>query len=141
LPYVGYRTGSITAGGFNNNGKLDLAVASEYNLGELSVFSGNGNGTFSPVQTILLDNYPSTLTEADLDGNGTLDLVTALPALGKVDVIYGEGNGRFSAPQGFRAGYRPLAVTVADVNGDGIPELITANQHGGNVGVLLGRRT
>jgi hypothetical protein len=100
---------------------------------------GNGNGTFDKVQEIALNGFPSTLTAADLNGDGTLDLVTAVPSTGEVDVLYGTGKGTFYAPLTFRAGYHPVAVTVADVDGDGIPDLITANQHGGNVGVLLGQ--
>jgi VCBS repeat protein len=73
-----------------------------------------------------------TLTAADLDGDGHIDLVTPNEGLGTVSILFGDGHGHFAhAPQSpIAAGPEPFSATVADVNGDGRPDIIIANYSG-----------
>jgi hypothetical protein len=65
----------------NGDGKLDLAVAdSNYDRGgssQLSVFLGNGDGTFQPRTDYLTGFGPRTVVAGDFNGDGRLDLATA----------------------------------------------------------------
>src|SRR5215471_18711747 len=67
---------SVAVGDFNNDGKLDLAVACEF-LSTVSVMLGNGDGTFQPRQDFATETEPISVAVADLNGDGKLDVVTA----------------------------------------------------------------
>jgi len=72
---------AITAGDFNGDGKDDLATASfeSIDTGKISVFLGNGNGSFSEAQNFEVDQpifLTAGLTARDINNDGKDDLVT-----------------------------------------------------------------
>ncbi len=81
---------------------------------------------------------PTALAVADVNGDGTPDLVIVNKSNSTVNVLLGNGDGTFQDPLTVATGAGPTAVTVADVNGDGNPDLITADSDGNTVSVLLG---
>src|SRR6267143_5400659 len=125
-PSVGSNPTSVTAGDFNGDGKLDLAVT---NLGSnnVSVLLGNGDGTFQAAVSYSAGTDPRSVTSGDFNGDGKLDLVTANGGSSRVSVLLGNGDGTFQAAVSYFAGYFPLSVTSGDFNGDGIPDLAVAN--------------
>jgi hypothetical protein len=83
----------------------------------------------------------SSITLADLNGDGIPDLVAANGGTGRVLVYLGLGDGQFGSElnggAGFGAGSEPVGVSVADVNGDGRPDLIVANELSNDVSILI----
>ena len=67
--------GSVATGDLNHDGKLDVAVASTgIGLPGTRILLGRGDGSFdSPVE---ISQPPFNLALGDVDGNGTLDLVS-----------------------------------------------------------------
>src|SRR5262249_22957826 len=136
----------LTAGDFNGDGQLDVAV-SETVLGggaspnEIDVLPGNADGTFGPsVATALpLNANPRGLAVGDFNGDGQLDLAVAgfMDPLDGVYVLRGAGDGRFSSLQFIATGRGSRGVAVADFNGDGVPDLAVANAFSATVSVLL----
>src|SRR5215813_10041632 len=61
-------------GDFNHDGFLDLAVANS-GFHFVSVFYGNGDGTFEPAVQFDTVKNSGAVTAADLNGDGHLDLV------------------------------------------------------------------
>ncbi len=159
-PAVGLAAGPLSrfvaAGDLNGDGEIDLVVANggnadDQDYGSISIFYGNGDGTFqSPVSiefsadTFPEAFYPRAVTIGDFDGDGKADLAVALDEVitsielqarlqpstaspvsqtspGTV-LLFGNGDGTF------RTVFTPLsgdqAIAVADFDRDTLPDLV-----------------
>jgi hypothetical protein len=80
---------------------------------------------------------PTTMTVADLNGDGKPDIVEATGLV--IGVMLGNGNATFQPLQTVSTSpAAAYAIAVADMNGDGIPDLVVANEHVNSTGILLG---
>ena len=113
----------------NGDGKADLIVANVASGGSVgnsvSVLLGNGDATFGAAQTIALPAAPLPLAEADVNGDGHLDIITG-NANGTVSVILNNGSGTFGAATSYVTGLANAhAIALGDFNGDGRPDIAT----------------
>jgi hypothetical protein len=136
-PYPGF----AAVADLNGDGRPDIAVPIDNNrVGILlNTWAAPATGTFSPGPTV---SAPGTYTYgpriADVNGDGTPDLIEANYPANVVSVFLGNGNGTFKAAVNTPAGPGPDNVTVADVNGDGIPDLILTYYGANEVAILQG---
>lgn len=91
-----------------------------------------------PIDRRSVGSGPESICVADLDGDGTVDVVTGNSADDTISVLLGNGDGTFANHQTFSVGEVPKAVAAEDVDGDRIIDIVTANHDGGTVSVLLG---
>jgi uncharacterized repeat protein (TIGR01451 family) len=110
----------VQTGDFNGDGRVDIAVANATDK-TVSVFLGNGDGTFQAAKTTALDGVPALLLVADFDRDGRDDIV--VPFTNGTNVLLSNGDGTF------RKSYLTAtqALAIGDFNGDGIPDLIFNN--------------
>ncbi len=134
-PQVSYRAGTfpigIAKGDFNHDGNLDVVVAN-FSSSSLSVFLGNGDGTFQPETTVPVGTNPISIAVADFNGDGNLDLAVALEQAPGLQLLMGNGDGTFGPPvtvAGTTIGSLAKVVT-ADLNEDGRPDLAVASSSG-----------
>ena len=137
---------AMTAGDFTGDGIVDLAIAitydDAYGGNDLVIALGNGDGTFQPGTSYLLDNYNYTISTSivagDFTGNGHLDLAVADGDLDEVSVLLGNGNGSFQPAVLYSVGLEPSSISFGDFNGGGFLDLAVANSESDNVSILLG---
>jgi FG-GAP-like repeat/FG-GAP repeat len=122
---------SVALAKLGKNGKLDLIVMNESvnqltqdQLSRLSVFPGNGDGTFGGPRVYNAPSEPVTgaiLGAIDVNGDKALDVVLA-----DLTVFEGDGYGSLRAAPITRS---PDAggIVTGDFNGDGITDVAVAN--------------
>jgi len=115
---------------FNGDGIADLVTAN-YNTGNVSIFLGNGDGTFRAGGTIPVDS-PNAVLVADFNGDGKADLAVSNNYNGTVSILLGNGDGTFAAPVPYKVGSNPWYLASGDFNGDGNADLVAANLTGTN---------
>ncbi|MBZ5616263.1 MAG: FG-GAP-like repeat-containing protein [Acidobacteriia bacterium] len=147
---VGY--GGIVAGDFNKDSNLDFAVLwlDPGGILQVGIYLNDGVGHLTLGNTYAIGNavghVPRSVTAADLNGDGTLDLIVPDVSNWAVAVLYGKGDGTFPTSAEFAAAVpnvtAPTGVAVGDFNKDGKPDIVVASSTGccplgGGITVLM----
>jgi hypothetical protein len=138
LPSVSGYPNTLAVGDFNGDGTPDLVVGATGKVNTVTVFLGNGDGTFQAEPAIPLKSGLLAFAVADLNGDGHFDLIVANYGFSTVTVLLGTGDGTFQAGPAFPSpGTGLCAVVVGDFNRDGIPDVALGTVYKG-VRVFLG---
>ena len=139
---TGTRPLAVSVADFNADGRQDLVTANQLGgwlgFGSISILLGVGDGTFVAHADTANGSGPTDIAVADLDGNGTQDLVTANQGSAAVGVMLGNGDGTFQAVVKYSTNGSPMSVTVGDFNSDGKQDVATDKRDPHGFGVLLG---
>jgi hypothetical protein len=137
---IGGSPSSIASGDFDHDGKTDLAVTNRTTGGDaqVTVLLGDGLGGFASATSIALGTnaYPVNVVCAEMNGDGALDLVTAISAPlshPNVALLFGDGRGGFSAPAIViqLGSFMDMdECGIADMNGDGKQDVIATYDAG-----------
>jgi hypothetical protein len=146
----------LIVGDFNQDGIPDLAIdTSNVNSAgtTLTIYSGNGDGTFSAGATYPLNSYSNNnltilssnfnyppIVSADFNHDGIPDLAVLTTSSDELNadltILLGKGDGTFTTVTGLTGlytQYQLLAIAEDDFNGDGIPDVaIAVGQNSGN---------
>ncbi len=122
-----HQPNSLAAGDFDEDGKLDLIVAS--NLAQdVVVFRGDGRGGFQRGKSFPAGPSPIQIAVADLNRDGHLDLAIANHGTPLVTILLGDGRGGFrpapGSPLHVRSNPHPHTIGACDVDGDGFLDLV-----------------
>ncbi|MBS1806060.1 MAG: VCBS repeat-containing protein [Acidobacteria bacterium] len=122
-------------GDFNQDGKLDF-VTTQYGSNPISVFLGNGDGTFQAAKSFTGPGANiQSLFAADINHDNKTDLVELLPGAANgnlnstLQVWIGNGDGTFTKGQSILTSIGPVANQqagyglVGDFDGDGKPDM------------------
>jgi hypothetical protein len=131
--------GQVMAADFNHDGKLDLAVVpARLTTGGLTIFLGNGNGTFHQGAYIPIPGNFQFLTLADFNGNHVPDIAVSYgssSAQGTL-VYLGQGDGTFRLSSALSNGGWQLVS--GDFNADGHQDLAVITSDQQHVALYLG---
>jgi len=143
LHLAGQTPVAVISADLRKKGVLDLVVA-EADNGIVGVLLGNGDGTFAPEADYFVPGAPLSVSAADFNGDGAIDLVVGIVGdnnTGPVAFLPGDGKGNFGSPitspfeVNVPTGFATTSLVAADLNGDGLPDLVVIDQFS-NAGVL-----
>jgi hypothetical protein len=124
---------SLALGDLNGDGKVDIAVATNYlEAGDVQILLGNGDGTFEKDDRPLYGggHRVNSLVLADLNADGMLDIAASASAdnsgQGVVVVSLGQGDGKFATTY-YASGCGTRTLTLGDLNQDGKLDIATGN--------------
>src|SRR5260221_3309627 len=114
-------------GDLNGDGKPDVVVANP-SLNNVGVFLNTGSGTLGPGAFLAIAGRPDSISLADLNADGHLDLLlVVVDSSGKrqLQAMLGDGHGGFSAAVAVPPGSAgPILKTVlSSFNGAGISRI------------------
>jgi hypothetical protein len=115
---AGLTFGSLAVVDLRGIGKLDIA-SSRYVDGIISVFLGNGNGTFQSSANYVAG--AGTLAAGDFNSDTKMDLLSL--GGGGYSLLRGRGDGTFEPAFSFPGPPLGPSIAVADFNGDGRPDV------------------
>jgi hypothetical protein len=127
----------------HGTGRLDLIAATGSNPSKFYVWTNDGSGDFGSNATFQTGSGVVSITTADLNGDGKVDLIVAsdvaIPRY--LTVLTNDGSGNFISNSIIVTGVEPVSVLAADVNGDGKMDLIYANESDNTLSVAINHST
>ncbi|MFN8115962.1 MAG: FG-GAP-like repeat-containing protein [Bacteroidia bacterium] len=115
----------IAVNDLNNDSNQDLVISTvvttgTVNTGYLSVYLGNGNGTFNSVNTYTYNFDITTVKISDMNIDGINDIIFS--SSGGVYVLQGDGLGSFAAY--YNQSISSSSIDIGDMNNDGKMDII-----------------
>ncbi|MBL0356735.1 MAG: VCBS repeat-containing protein [Chitinophagaceae bacterium] len=122
----------ITAGDFDGDGKLDIAVAN-YASNTISIFrnlSSPGNISFAPKIDLATGLGPESLGLADFDGDGKTDIAVANFFSNTFSIFKNTGLGSisFAAKTDFNTRINPHGLTISDADYNYKPDILLVDE-------------
>ena len=126
---VGANPDAVIAADLNGDGKVDLISANGGSGGNtLTILTNNGSGGFVLASSPVVGNAVYSVTAADVNGDGMVDLISANASDNTLTVLTNNGNGNFMQSASLGVGSAPYSVAAADVNRDGKMDLVAASR-------------
>ncbi|CAF1313567.1 unnamed protein product [Rotaria sordida] len=143
---VSYSTGyqswphSITVGDFNRDNRLDIATCN-FNMNDVSIFLGYGNGSFAPFRTFSTGDgsAPLFIEARDFNNDDILDIVVVNYGTNTIVVLFGFGDGSFLPGIAYQTGVgsAPCTLTTGDFDNNSQLDIIVTNEQSNDISIFL----
>jgi hypothetical protein len=127
---VGISPDILQAFDLNNDGHDDVITlntdASAVGDNNISVLINNGDGTFKQSVEYDVGSSPNILKAADLNNDGSTDLIIGNYNSFDISILMNKGDGTFKTQEKYQVGNAQRSIEIADCNKDGYEDLLVA---------------
>ncbi len=134
---TGTTPNGFVVGDFNDDGRLDFAVANSSDK-SVSIVLGKADGSYATKVDYAVGNVPIQLVAGDFNGDRHTDLAVINQADNTLSILIGVGDGTFLPQVTYPTGAVPLGIAAADFNGDKKIDLAVANVTDGTISLFFG---
>ncbi len=128
----------MTAGDFNQDGSLDLAVNLS-GFDNFAVLNGDGHGGFTLKGHVATDTLPKSVVSGDVNGDGKLDIVAITEWGYNIKIFLGDGLGGFHLSSVMNGDGEPNRIRLADLDKDGNLDILADGPEEGVLLIYFGR--
>lgn len=131
---------SVSTADLNRDGNLDFAVTNGGPMSNaVSIWLGQGDGTFLVPTDYHTGKRPLSVSFADFDSDGILDLFVINGQMNTITVFLGNGDGTFQEGKDSGGDAGPNHGVARDINGDKILDVAIVNIQSGSISLLYGK--
>jgi|GEM_PF-3772201 len=114
---------------FTGSTNLDIAIASSNPISPIvTIFPGNGDGTFGATNTFTASFAPTATATYDINNDGKADLILSNGSSEKIGIAIGNGSGHFTPTQTVTTSNAFSSLTAADLNGDAKTDIVVTGE-------------
>lgn len=133
------RAGDITGDGITD--LVTIGYDEQSSVPRISIFAGNGDGTFDSPTYVNTGSTPVDVELVDLNSDGLLDLVSLDPAAGQISRFLNQGSGSFSEAETDSVSTDRQTLGSGDLNADGNIDVIVGGGASSSASLFLGSST
>lgn len=131
---------SVATADVNSDGHLDLAVSNGGPMSSaISIWLGQGDGNFLMPTDYRTGKRPLSVSFADFNNDGALDLFVINGQMNTITVFLGNGDGTFQEGIDSGGDAGPNHGLAQDFDGDRILDVAVVNIQSGSMSVLFGK--
>lgn len=131
---------SVALADLNGDGKIDVAVTNGGPMSNaVSIWNGNGDGTFRPPTDYRTGKRPLGVSFADFNNDRIRDLLVINGERDSFTTFLGNGNGTFQPGHDSGADAGPNFGLARDFNGDRRTDVAIVNLQSSDLSILFGR--
>ena len=131
---------SVSTADLNRDGYLDFAVTNGGPMSNaVSIWLGQGDGTFLMPTDYHTGKRPLSVSFADFNNDGILDLFVINGQMNTITVFLGNGDGTFQEGKDSGGDAGPNHGIARDINGDKILDVAIVNIQSGSISLLYGK--
>lgn len=131
---------SVAAADLNRDGRLDLAVTNGGPMSSaVSIWLGQGDGSFLLPTDYRTGKRPLSVSFADFNNDGILDLLVINGEMNTITVFLGNGDGTFQEGKDSGGDAGPNHGIAQDFDGDRILDVAVVNIQSESMSVLYGK--
>ncbi|CAF1431265.1 unnamed protein product [Rotaria sordida] len=131
----------VAFGDFNNDYEIDMVTANHHD-NSISIFLGQGNGSFGDVKTYPTGDgsMPMYVNVGDFNNDHKLDIIVVNYGTNQIVVHFGLGDGTFLWGDLYSTdiGSQPNTLAICDFNKDGRLDIVVSNPGSDTIGLFLG---
>ncbi len=139
--FLSYATGvnpyASSISDFNADGKKDI-VTVNWAGASVSIFLGNGDGTFQSKIDYAVGSQPFDVSVQDFNMDNKQDIAVVNGNSSTTSILLGNGDGTFQTKVDYVTGPLPISLAINTFNNDSVPDIVVANHNSNTVSVFIG---